>query len=150
MPLQEYLERHRFLKGAYLMGRRYFDHHVGRDSAALTYYLLFAIFPLLIFLSNLVGMISFDISQFLAGLHTIMPQQALDIIEQYLIYVSRDSSRQLLWFSLVFSIYFPYRAANALMVSVRGAYGEKAPTNFLRYQLKLLLYTLSLILMIVL
>ena len=149
MPLQQYLERHRFLKGAYLMGRRYFDHHVGRDSAALTYYLLFAIFPLLIFLSNLVGMMSFDISQFLAGLHTIMPQQALDIIEQYLIYVSRDSSRQLLWFSLVFSIYFPYRAANALMVSVRRAYGEKAPTNFLRYQLKLLLYTLSLIVIII-
>lgn len=150
MPLQQYLDRHRFLKGAYLMGRRYFDHHVGRDSAALTYYLLFAIFPLLIFLSNLVGMMSFDISQFLAGLHTIMPQQALDIIEQYLIYVGRDSSRQLLWFSLVFSIYFPYRAANALMASVRRAYGEKTPTHFLRYQLKLLLYTLSLILMIVL
>ena len=109
MPLQQYLERHRFLKGAYLMGRRYFDHHVGRDSAALTYYLLFAIFPLLIFLSNLVGMMSFDISQFLAGLHTIMPQQALDIIEQYLIYVGRDSSRQLLWFSLVFSRLFSLR-----------------------------------------
>ena len=149
MPLQQYLERHRFLKGAYLMGRRYFDHHVGRDSAALTYYLLFAIFPLLIFLSNLVGMMSFDISQFLAGLHTIMPQQALDIIEQYLIYVGRDSSRQLLWFSLVFSIYFPYRAANALMASVRRAYGEKTPTHFLRYQLKLLLYTLSLIIIII-
>ena len=148
--MQQYLERHRFLKGAYLMVRRYFDHHVGRDSAALTYYLLFALFPLMIFLSNLVGMMSFDISQFLKGLHTIMPQEALDIIEQYLTYVSRDSSRQLLWFSLVFSIYFPYRAASALMGSVRRAYGEKAPTNFLRYQIKLLLYTLSLILMIVL
>lgn len=148
--MQQYLERHRFLKGAYLMVRRYFDHHVGRDSAALTYYILFALFPLMIFLSNLVGMMSFDISQFLKGLHTIMPQEALDIIEQYLTYVSRDSSRQLLWFSLVFSIYFPYRAAGALMGSVRRAYGEKAPTNFLRYQIKLLLYTLSLILMIVL
>ena len=147
--MQQYLERHRFLKGAYLMVRRYFDHHVGRDSAALTYYLLFALFPLMIFLSNLVGMMSFDISQFLKGLHTIMPQEALDIIEQYLTYVSRDSSRQLLWFSLVFSIYFPYRAASALMGSVRRAYGEKAPTNFLRYQIKLLLYTLSLILIII-
>ena len=64
MPLQQYLDRHRFLKGAYLMGRRYFDHHVGRDSAALTYYLLFALFPLLIFLSNLVGIMSVDISGF--------------------------------------------------------------------------------------
>ena len=137
--MQQYLDRHRFLKGIYLMVRRYFDHHVGRDSAALTYYLLFALFPLLIFLSNLVGIMSVDISGFL-----------LDIIEQYLIYVGRDSSPRLLWFSLIFSIYFPYRAASSLMGSVRRAYGEHRPTQFLRYQVKLLLYTLSLILMIVL
>ena len=150
MPLQQYLDRLRFLKGAYLMGRRYFDHHVGRDSAALTYYLLFALFPLLIFLSNLVGIMSVDISGFLHEIRAFIPQEALDIIEQYLIYVGRDSSPRLLWFSLVFSVYFPYRAAGSLMVSVRRAYGEHKPTQFVRHQLKLLLYTLSLILMIVL
>lgn len=132
------------------MAQRYFDHHVARDSAALTYYLLFALFPLLIFLSNLVGMMSLDINQFLAWLHPIMPQEALEIIEQYLIYVSRDSCRQLLWFSLIFSIYFPYRAASALMGSVRKAYGAQPPTHFWRYQFKLLLYTLCLIVIIVL
>ena len=150
MPLQQYLDRHRFLKGAYLMGRRYFDHHVGRDSAALTYYLLFALFPLLIFLSNLVGIMSVDISGFLHEIRAFIPQEALDIIEQYLIYVGRDSSPRLLWFSLVFSVYFPSRAAVSLMFSVRRAYGEHKPTQFVRHQLKLLLYTLSLILMIVL
>ena len=34
---------------------RYYAHDVARDSAALTYYLLFAIFPLLIFISVLLG-----------------------------------------------------------------------------------------------
>ena len=149
MPLQQYLDRHRFLKGAYLMGRRYFDHHVGRDSAALTYYLLFALFPLLIFLSNLVGIMSVDISGFLHEIRAFIPQEALDIIEQYLVYVGRDSSPRLLWFSLVFSVYFPYRAAGSLMVSVRRAYGEHKPTQFVRHQLKLLLYTLSLIIIII-
>lgn len=148
--MQQYLDRHRFLKGIYLMVRRYFDHHVGRDSAALTYYFLFALFPLLIFLSNLVGIMSVDISGFLHEIRAFIPQEALDIIEQYLIYVGRDSSPRLLWFSLIFSIYFPYRAASSLMGSVRRAYGEHRPTQFLRYQVKLLLYTLSLILMIVL
>ena len=148
--MEQYFAKHRFLNGLYQLVRRYFDHGVARDSAALTYYLLFALFPLLIFLSNLVGMMSLDTSQLLTALHTIMPQEALDIIEQYLIYVSRDSSRQLLWFSLIFSIYFPYRAASALMSSVRKAYGVEAPTHFLRYQLKLLLYTLCLILIIIL
>ena len=147
--MQQYLDRHRFLKGIYLMVRRYFDHHVGRDSAALTYYLLFALFPLLIFLSNLVGIMSVDISGFLYEIRAFIPQEALEIIEQYFTYVSRDSSPRLLWFSLIFSIYFPYRAASSLLGSVRRAYGEHRPTQFLRYQLKLLLYTLSLILMVI-
>ena len=38
------------------MVRRYYTHDVARDSAALTYYLLFAIFPLLIFISTLLGL----------------------------------------------------------------------------------------------
>ena len=49
---------------------RYFSHDVGRDSAALTYYLLFAIFPLLIFVSTLLGVLRLDIestSAFLLG-----------------------------------------------------------------------------------
>ena len=76
--MQQYLDRHRFLKGIYLMVRRYFDHHVGRDSAALTYYLLFALFPLLIFLSNLVGIMSVDISGFLYEICLLYTSDAAD------------------------------------------------------------------------
>ena len=53
--LLERVMHNRFFRGTALFVRRYFDHRVARDSAALTYYLLFAMFPLLIFLSNLVG-----------------------------------------------------------------------------------------------
>lgn len=148
--MSQYLEKHRFLKGCSLLLRRYFDHHVARDSAALTYYLLFALFPLLIFLSNLVGIMQFDMDEFLQQISTIVPADVVKLVRQYLIYVSRGSSRTLLGFSLVFSVYFPYRASNSLMVSVRKAYGMGKPTHFIRYQCKLLLYTFCLILSIVL
>lgn len=143
--MSEYLERHRIVRGAALLFRRYFDHRVAHDSAALTYYLLFALFPLLIFLNNLVGLLSFDVSGLLAELSAVMPQDVVDLIEQYLTYISRTSSRTLMWFSLVFTIYFPYRAANALFISVRKAYGLSRPTSFVRHQLRVLLYTLLLI-----
>ena len=42
--------------------RRYFIHDVGRQSAALAYYLLFMLFPFLIFLSSLLGLLDLDIS----------------------------------------------------------------------------------------
>lgn len=139
--------RSRFLRGVSLLFRRYYGHHVARDSAALTYYLLFAIFPLLIFFSNLVGIFAMDISSFLLELSAIIPGDALDLILQYLNYISEASSEKLLGFSLVFSIYFPFRAANALFASVRKAYDLPQPTNFLRDQCKVLVFTIALLLM---
>ena len=88
---------------------------------------MFALFPLLIFLSNLVGIMSVDISGFLYEIRAFIPQEALEIIEQYFTYVSRDSSPRLLWFSLIFSIYFPYRAASSLLGSVRRL--RRAPAH---------------------
>lgn len=143
--MSDFLERHRFAKGVTLLVRRYFDHHVARDSAALTYYLLFAIFPLLIFLNNLIGLLSFDIEGLLRELSTVIPRDVVDLIGQYLVYISRVSSRALLWFSLVFTIYFPFRAVNALFMSVRKAYDAGMPSQFIRSQLRVLLYTILLI-----
>ena len=143
--MSDFLARHRLVNGAVLLLRRWFDHHVARDSAALTYYLLFALFPLLIFLNNLVGLLSYDLDALLAMLARVVPRDVVDLLGQYLVYVSRVSSRTLLWFSAVFTIYFPFRAANALFLSVRKAYGAGMPTGFVRYQLRVLLFTLLLI-----
>lgn len=140
-----FLQRHPFFRGTALLVRRYFDHHVGRDSAALTYYLLFALFPLLILLNNAVGLLNFDVDALLTTLSGFIPRDALDFVAQYLRYVSRVSSRMMLWFSLIFTIYFPYRAVNALFQSVRKAYEAGPPTGFLRSQLRMLLYTMLLI-----
>lgn len=148
--LLERVMHNRFFRGTALFVRRYFDHRVARDSAALTYYLLFAMFPLLIFLSNLVGFFAVDIEGFLRQLGTIIPAEVLDLLIQYLRYVSRVSSRTLMTFSLIFSIWFPMRAANALLLSVRKAYGMGRPTQFLRHQAKVFLYTICLILTILL
>ena len=148
--MSQHPEKHRILQGAMLLIRRYFDHHVARDSAALTYYLLFALFPLLIFLSNLVGIIAFDMDGLIETLSAFAPQEVIDVVVQYLYYVSAESSTTLLGFSLVFSIFFPFRAANALFSSVRKAYGIGMPTHFVRYQCKVLLYTLFLIVTLVL
>ena len=43
-----------------LLIRNYSQHNVGKNAAALAYYLLFAIFPLLIFASNLLGLLKLD------------------------------------------------------------------------------------------
>ena len=127
------------------MVRRYYTHDVARDSAALTYYLLFAIFPLLIFISTLLGLLELDGA---SVLEPLLPADVLNVLQSYLDYVSANQSRQLLWFSLVFSIWFPMRAAGCLMHSVRKAFGCGAPESMWRSQLRILLFTVCLILSI--
>lgn len=130
--------------------QRYFEHDVGRQSAALAYYMLFTLFPLLIFLSSLLGLLNLNISGIMKSLQPLFPSQVLEIVETYLTYVSQTSSTAMLWFGLVFSVYFPMRAADCLMQAVRRAYRLGKPKNQFVYMLKVLLYTIMLLMTVAL
>lgn len=140
----------RFLRGLYLMVQRYLRHNVGIQSAALAFYLLFMIFPFLIFISALLGLLQLDVAAILTALEELLPGEIVDFIEMYLIYVGKDPSPQLLVFGLFFSIYFPMRATNSLMRSVRTAYHLGPPPGAVLHVLKTLLYTVMLIVAIAL
>ncbi len=129
---------------------RYYDHDVARDSAALTYYLLFALFPLLIFISVLLGALQLNVESITAFLSNIAPPAVVGIVKAYLEYVSGNASKKLLWFSLVFSIWFPMRATSCLMHSVRKAFNYGPPKSILRSTLRTLLFALLLIVSIAL
>ena len=130
------MPENRFLRGIYLMVRRYLSHNVGIQSAALAFYLLFMLFPFLIFISALLGLLQLDVAAILGALGEILPREVVEIAGVYLRYVRANPSMRLLVFGLVFSIYFPMRATNALMRSVRTAYHLGPPRNPLLHRLK--------------
>ena len=138
------MPENRFLRGIYLMTRRYLAHNVGIQSAALAFYLLFMLFPFLIFLSALLGLSRLDVAAILGALGEILPREVVEIAGVYLRYVRANPSMRLLVFGLVFSIYFPMRATNALMRSVRTAY-HLGPAHGVVQMLKTLVYTVLLI-----
>lgn len=129
---------------------RYFNHTVAHEAAALAYYLLFMLFPLMIFFSSLLGLLELDVSGIIKSLSHLLPGGVLDVLESYLTYVSQTSSRNMLWFGLVFTIYFPMRAADCLMSSVRKAYHLPKPKNQIFHTAKVLLYTVFLLVSIAL
>lgn len=133
-----------------LVIKNYFIHNVGKNGAALAYYLLFAIFPLLIFISNLVGQLDLDVNSITQWMTGVLPQDIVDLFESYLEYVSLNSSYTLLGFSLIFSIYFPWRAAKSLMYDVRRAYHLGKPENPVSFTFRQGVYTLVLLLVIAL
>lgn len=62
------LPQNRFLRGIYLMIQRYLRHNVGIQSAALAFYLLFTLFPLMIFISALLGLLDLNVAGILEAL----------------------------------------------------------------------------------
>lgn len=139
------LPKNRWLRGAYLLTQRYLRHNVGSQSAALAFYLLFMIFPLLIFISALLGLLQLDVAAILDALVEFLPTEVVSIVGMYLNYVGEDPSPQLLLFGLFFSIYFPMRATNTLMRAVRTAYHLEPPRAAVRHVIKTFLYTVVLI-----
>ncbi len=139
------LPQNRLLRGIYLMTQRYLRHNVGSQSAALAFYLLFMIFPLLIFVSALLGLLQLDVAAILNALGDFLPTEVVSIVGMYLNYVGADPSPQLLLFGLFFSFYFPMRATNTLMRAVRTAYHLGPPRGAVRHVVKSFLYTVVLI-----
>ncbi len=123
--------------------RRYYRHDVGRSSAALTYYLIFAAFPLLVFFSTLLGAMELDPEIVLHPLDQLLPAEVEEIVRGYLVYVRENQSTRLLWFSLVFSIWFPRRATSCLLRSLQRAFGSAAggQKHVIVEQLRILLFT---------
>lgn len=136
--------RSRPLRFCGLLLRRYSRHGVGIQSAALAFYLLFTIFPFLIFISALLGLLELNVAEILSLLRELLPAEVLDLIEMYLTYVSQHPSPRLLLFGLVFSIYFPMRAGNTLVRAVRTAYRLGPPERLRTHWLKVLFYTAAL------
>lgn len=138
-----------FISTMHQVIKNYSEHEVGKNVAALSYYLLFTIFPLVIFVSNLLGIIDVNIGLTAEQLDNFMPHDVVLLLASYFEYVSEESSYRLLWFSLVFSIWFPMRASRGIMDSVRVAYHLRKPKDVKRYWFKQLLYTLLLLLLVI-
>ena len=125
--------------------RRYNRHGVGRSSAALTYYLVFAAFPLLVFFSALLGALEVDGDSILRLLDSLLPQDVERMVRSYLAYVAEHYSRRLLWFSLIFSVWFPMRATDCLLAAMRRAFGTVEMRRTLRYRVRTILFTVWLV-----
>lgn len=101
---------------------RYFKNTVGRSAAELAYYLLFALFPALIFLNAALSLLHLSDTALMDNLAAVLPSQVLEIIRSYLSYIQELDARVLLYACLVLSVLAVSRAMRSLMRSVSRAY----------------------------
>lgn len=121
--------------------RRYRRHGVAFSCAALTYYLVFAAFPLLVLLGTLPGALGLESESLLRAMDRFVPQQVTALVGRYWDDVAQNGGQRLLWSSVVFSLWLPMRATDCLLHALCRAFGAVKPTG-LGQKVRTLLFTL--------
>ena len=132
---------HRFGTCVRRMISRYRRHGVAFSCAALTYYLVFAAFPLLVLLGTLPGALGLESESLLQAMERFVPRQVTALVGRYWEDAARNGGPKLLWSSAVFSLWLPMRATDCLLQAMRRAFGVVRPTG-LWAKARTLLFTL--------
>lgn len=111
----------------YALITRYVNNQVGSRAASLAYYLLFSLFPLLILIASIIGLLNIDphsIDPHSIGtlLSRFLPTGITKLAATYLEYIQQSYNSTIMVFSIVFSIWFPFRAIKGLMRDVRRSF----------------------------
>lgn len=125
------------------MTHRFFRHGVGNSAAALTYYMIFAFFPLLIFLTSIIGGLNLPPLS-AKELQTFIPMDILELINTFLAHVNETTTAPLMIFGLVFSVYFPVRAVASLMDFIALAYDRHERRSIVSQSIIILIFAVGL------
>lgn len=111
---------------------RYFSDHVARSSAELAYYMLFTLFPLLIFANVIISSFHLSALDVVQRLSMILPEQIVNLIQEYIVYIANLQPGTMLYAGFVLTLYFASRSVNSLMLSIGTAYRQprKGKINF--------------------
>ena len=118
-------------------------------AAELAYYFLLALFPMLIFLSNLIGFLPEAQSGIFRGLAKVMPGEALNLVSKTLEDVVRHRSGGLLSFGVLGTLWAASGGVTAVMDTLNTAYDATEQRSFLKRRLLAIALTVMLALLVV-
>lgn len=110
---------------------RIVKHRLTVQSANMTYYLLLALFPFLIFLLGIFSYTALSIDNISEALKTILPMQTSELILGTVEEVLNDNNTTLFSFAMIGAILSSINGARALIIGVNRAYGVTENRHFL-------------------
>ncbi len=136
------------------MRRGYRIHHITAFSAQMAYFFILSLFPFLIFLVSLISWFSIDNIWMMNSLGRIMPSDAAQIIQDYMLNLADSGSKSLISVSIIAALWTASKAINALMRALNIVYEVKETRGYFKIRLMGMFYTflfaLSIILALVL
>jgi membrane protein len=125
--------------------REFVDNACTDVAAQLSYYFLFALFPLLFFLVTLTAYLPLqtEVAELLDRIRALMPHEALGLIERQLDSLLRHPRPNLLTAGLVVALWSASRGVDALRTALNRAYDVKESRPWWRTQALALLMTVA-------
>jgi membrane protein len=121
---------------------------VGLIAAAVAYYALFSIFPLLIATVSIYGIFAdpIDVAKQIQIMAQFVPRDALQVIDRELMSIVQNSSGKLGFgaaVSILITLWTASKGTKVLMEAMNIAYGEKEKRGFFRFNSTALILTLG-------
>lgn len=124
---------------------RYMSIGAPRSAAALSYFLVLTLFPLLVCVNYFIGLFHLDLENLLRSLDQLLPAGALAVMEDYLRYVSGSQSDALLLASVITILISASAALRTLLATLDSLHGTKDVHIIRRVLLSVLLSALFLL-----
>lgn len=106
----------------------YFDMGISLYTSSLTYYLIFAIFPCLIFMSTMLAF--WDLSDLLNNavvdeiVNSVIPKDIKDLLESTIFHMQETYTSSFITIGLFFSMWFVWRAISRLLLIIQYIYQD--------------------------
>lgn len=147
--------RRNYLRLKYVLARLYekvFEDDIFSYTAQVAFYLAFSLFPLLLFLVNLFGLIlgkADDLRfELFSYLRQIMPFSAYQLVQRTIMEVSENSSSGKLTIGFLIALWSASAGMDSLRVALNKVYGLKEKRAWWNTKLQSLILTLILILLL--
>lgn len=131
---------------------KFFDENITSHSAQVAFYLSFSLFPLLLFLVNLFGLIlgqADDLRQELFSyLKQIMPNSAYLLVQKTILEISENSSKGKLTIGLVVALWSASAGMDSLRVALNSVFKLKETRSWWKTKFESLVLTLVLIILL--
>ena len=121
--MQKRIEQNKPLRFFAQMARLYFRHHLSRSAAQLAYFLLLSVFPMLICVHALIGLVDGNAGAVLEWAAPLLPAGVHRLLADYLRYIQVDAPG-LLTAGVVLTLGSGSAAFRAMMTAMEEMYGQ--------------------------
>ncbi|MGB5822541.1 MAG: YihY/virulence factor BrkB family protein [Proteocatella sp.] len=130
--------------------RRYTDDNLSQIGGQLAYFFILSLFPLLMLLSQVIGMLDIKVIDVASMLMGVLPEDIIDIILDYLVYVQQSTNPGIFTFSAVTSIYIASKALTSIIYALNKAYRVDVDTTNIQKKIISFVVTLLVVVSVIL